>query len=181
MSDSDSDHADIIDELEELHDRVDPETREHVGELMEQVTELQPRGRGNVIVGFDRTDLSEAAIGSLVFGIPMFVEGGTNEVGDYLATRPLQLLTTIAVAVAIVYGIVYVADFQDVRVHQPFFGIVPRRMVGICGVTFLVAALGLTGWGRIEWGSPILAVATTTVAFVPMSVGAALGDILPGS
>ena len=34
MSDSDSDHADIIDELEELHDRVDAETREHVAELM---------------------------------------------------------------------------------------------------------------------------------------------------
>ncbi|MDZ7745688.1 MAG: DUF2391 family protein [Halobacteriales archaeon] len=181
MSDSDSDHADIIDELEALHDRVDPETREQVDELMEQITELQPRGRGNVIVGFDRTDLSEAAIGSLVFGIPMFVEGGTNEVGAYLAARPLQLLATVALAVAVVYGIVYVADFQDVRVHQPIFGIVPRRMVGICGITFLMAGVALTGWGRIEWASPLLALATTTVAFVPMSIGAALGDILPGS
>lgn len=101
--------------------------------------------------------------------------------GTYLAARPLLLAVTLVAAVALVYTIVYVADFQDVRVHEPFFGLVPRRMVGVIGVSFVVAALGLTLWGRLDWADPLLAICTTSVAFVPMAIGAALGDILPGS
>ncbi len=172
----------IVDDLAELKSQVeDPETREQVDALMERVADLQPRGFGNVIVGFDRADVAEAALGALLFGIPMFVEGGTAEVGTYLAARPLLLAVTLVAAVALVYTIVYVADFQDVRVHEPFFGLVPRRMVGVIGVAFVVAALGLTLWGRLDWADPLLAICTTSVAFVPMAIGAALGDILPGS
>jgi uncharacterized membrane protein len=171
----------IVDDLAELREQVDDEAREQVDELMEQVAELQPRGLGNVIVGFDRTDLAEATLGSLLFGIPMFVEGGTNEVGEWLAASPLALAATLAASVLFVYGIVYVADFQDVRVHEPLLGVFPRRMVGITGVSFLVALFAMTVWGRVDWADPWLAVCTVSVAFVPMSIGAALGDILPGS
>ncbi|MFC7236497.1 DUF2391 family protein [Halosegnis marinus] len=173
---------DIVDDLADLRAQVaDPEARAQVNDLMEQVADLQPRGLGNVIVGFDRTDLAEAALGALLFGIPMFVEGGTNEVGAFVADRPLAFVGTLVAAVLLVYGIVYVADFQDVRVHEPLFGLVPRRLAGVVGASFLVAALGMTLWGRVDWTSPWLAVCTVSVAFVPMSIGAALGDIIPGS
>jgi uncharacterized membrane protein len=172
----------IVDDLAELKSQVeDPEAREQVDDLMERVADLQPRGFGNVIVGFDRADVAEAALGALLFGIPMFVEGGTGEVGTYLAARPTLLAVTLVAAVVLVYTIVYVADFQDVRVHEPLFGVVPRRLVGVTGVSFLVAALGLTLWGRLDWADPWLAVCIMSVAFVPMAIGAALGDILPGS
>jgi len=38
---------------------------------------------GRTVIGFDRTDLSEALLGSVLFGIPMMVEGGTQEVGEF--------------------------------------------------------------------------------------------------
>lgn len=111
----------------------------------------------------------------------MFVEGGTAEVGEFVATRPVFLVGTVVAAVWLVHGIVYVADFQDVRVHDPILGIVPRRMVGVSGVAFLTALVAMTAWGRVDWTAPWLAFCTVSVAFVPMAIGAALGDILPGS
>jgi uncharacterized membrane protein len=136
---------------------------------------------GQVIRGYDRSDLAEAFVGSLLFGFPMFVEGGTNEVGAFLAATPTALLGTLVGAVGLVIGLLYVADIQDVRVHRPILGLVPRRLVGTLGVSFATAAVMLTVWGRVEWSAPLLAFATVVAAFVPMSVGAALGDILPGS
>lgn len=172
----------VVDGLAELESQVDdPVAREQVKELMVQVADLQPRGFGNVIVGFDRTDLAEATVGALLFGLPMFVESGTGEVGSVLAANPLVLVGTLLAAVALVHGIIYVADFQDVRVHDPFFGVVPRRIVGVLGASLLTALVAMTAWGRVDWSDPTLAFATVTVAFVPMAVGAALGDILPGS
>nr|WP_218153756.1 hypothetical protein [Halopelagius inordinatus] len=49
------------------------------------------------------------------------------------------------------------------------------------GVSFVTAAALMTGLGRVEWATPGLAIADVVVAFVPMSIGAALGDILPGT
>jgi hypothetical protein len=39
----------------------------------------------------------------------------------------------------------------------------------------------MTAWGRVDWAAPELAVATIVVAWMPMAIGAALGDILPGT
>ncbi|MFB6090495.1 MAG: DUF2391 family protein [Halobellus sp.] len=136
---------------------------------------------GRVIRGFDRADLAEAFLGSVLFGIPMFVEGGTNEVGSHLAAHPISLVGTVAGTVGLVIGILYVADIQDVRIHEPFLGVVPRRLVGVLGVSAVTAVVVMTAWGRVDWATPTLAVADVVVAFAPMSVGAALGDILPGS
>jgi uncharacterized membrane protein len=104
---------------------------------------------GRVIRGYDRGDLVESLLGALVFGIPMFVEGGTNEVGTFVASHPAYPVATHALALTVVVGVLYVADIQDVRVHRPFFGLIPRRLVGVMAVL--------------------------------MAIGAALGDILPGS
>ena len=136
---------------------------------------------GRIIHGYDRGDLAEAFLGSVLFGVPMFVEGGTNEVGHFLAAHPVSLVGTVIAAVGLVVGILYVADIQDVRVHEPLFGVLPRRLVGVLGVAFLTAAVVMTAWGRVDWATPVLAFADVVVAFVPMSVGGALGDILPGS
>jgi hypothetical protein len=51
----------------------------------------------------------------------------------------------------------------------------------VLGVSFVTALVMMTAWGRVAWGDPVLTFATVVAAFVPMSVGAALGDILPGS
>jgi len=176
--------GDLFEELEELEALVQSDrAREKVRETMQVA--LAASGNtgtfGRIVRGFDRADLAEALLGSVLFGIPMAVEGGTQEVGAFVATRPTMLVGTLVFGVAIVIGILYVADIQDVRIHQPIFGVIPRRLVGVFGISFLTAAVLLTAWGRIDWAFPTVAIANILVAFVPMSIGAALGDIVPGS
>lgn len=179
-----SDMGDLFDELDELEELVEgEEAREQVRETMRTAMEASSNAGafGRVIHGFDRADLSEALLGSILFGIPMAVEGGTQEVGTFLASRPALLLGTFGFAVSLVVGIIYVADIQEVRVADPVFGILPRRLIGVFGVSAIAAVVMLTAWGRVDWSTPMLAVGDVVVAFLPMSIGAALGDILPGS
>ncbi|MFC6976169.1 DUF2391 domain-containing protein [Halomicroarcula sp. GCM10025709] len=179
----------LFDELEELEALVDsPAEREQVRDAMRAATEVQdsdPVVFGRVVWGFDRSDLAEATLGSLLFGIPMAVEGGTIDAGRHIARHPLFLLGTLVAAIAMVIGILYVADIQDVRVANAIFGFVPRRLVGVTGTAFFVSVTLLTSWGMVEWSTESAALLESlsicTVAFVPMSIGAALGDILPGS
>ncbi|MFC7076347.1 DUF2391 family protein [Haloarcula halophila] len=179
----------LFDELEELEALVDsPTEREQVREAMRAAADSQdddPLVFGRVVWGFDRSDLAEAVLGSLLFGIPMAVEGGTVDAGRHIAQHPLYLLGTLVAAIGIVISILYVADIQDVRVANAYLGLVPRRLVGVTGTAFVVSVALLTSWGMVEWSTAPAALVESlsicTVAFVPMSIGAALGDILPGS
>ncbi len=175
--------SDLVAELQELEEMVEsPAAREQVRQTMRVALDVStPDVFGQVIRGYDRADVAETFLGALLFGIPMFVEGGTNEVGEFVATHPVYLVVTHLVAIGIVVGIVYIADIQDVRVHRPLLGVLPRRLVGVLTVAFGTAAVMMTIWGRVDWADPWLAISTASVAFVPMAIGAALGDILPGS
>jgi len=178
------DASDVFDRLEALSETVDSaEERRQVEAVMDIASEATQSDAafGRVIWGFDRADASEALLGALLFGIPMAVEGGTQEIGAFLADHPLLLAGTGLVAVSLTIGVLYVAEIQDVRVKNRLFGIVPYRLVGVLTISFLLAVAMLTGWGRVNWEQPVVALANVVVAFVPMSLGAALGDILPGS
>lgn len=185
---------DLFAELEALEDEVmDPEARERLEEAIEAAEEVQAEVEvlqtnrrkatfGRIIRGFDRHDVAEAFLGALLFGIPMSVEGGTNEVGEFVAAHPVFLLLTVAATVVLVVSILYVAKFQEVRVTNPILGFIPRRLVGVLAIALGTATGLLTVWGRVDWAAdPWLALSTVSVAFVPMAIGAALGDILPGS
>lgn len=185
----DEEFGDLFDQLEELEETVDsPAEREQVRAAMRLATEAQdddPAVFGRVVWGFGREDLAEAALGALLFGIPMAVEGGTLDAGVFLAAHPLLLVANLAAAVTTVVGILYVADIQDVRVANAILGVVPRRLVGVTGSAFLLAVGLLTGWGMVSWSTDPAVVwrsfCVCSVAFIPMAIGAALGDILPGS
>ncbi|MFB6134669.1 MAG: DUF2391 domain-containing protein [Halanaeroarchaeum sp.] len=174
---------DLVDDLEALEATLeDDDARGQVTEAIATARALDtPPVFGRVIRGFDRADLTEAVVGALVFGIPMFVEGGTTEVGAYLAARPVAMAATALLVVGLTVGLVYVADIQDVRVHEPFLGFVPRRLVGVLGASAVTAVVMMTAWGRVDWADPWLATSQVLVAMVPMSIGGALGDLLPGS
>jgi hypothetical protein len=58
---------------------------------------------------------------------------------------------------------------------------VPRRLVGVIGAAMVTAAVMMSVWGRVDWGEPWVAICTVSVAYLPMAIGAALGDILPGT
>ena len=82
---------DLLNELEDLEGSVDSASeREQVRETMRMARRVHvgPGVFGKVVKGFDRGDVAEALVGSVVFGIPMLVEGGTLEVGEFIATRP---------------------------------------------------------------------------------------------
>lgn len=181
----DSNMGDLFDDLSELEDLVDsPEELERVREAMRTATEVEDSEApvfGQIVWGFDRADLAESILGALLFGIPMAVEGGTVESGQFVAARPMFLALTIISTFAVVIGILYVAEIQDVRVAYAIFGLVPRRLVGVLGSSFVTAVLLLTIWGVVDWSDPWVDICICTVAFFPMAIGAALGDILPGS
>lgn len=184
LDDEDPDIGDVFDQLEELAETVDSdEEREKVEEAMRMAAEAQRSDAafGRVIWGFDRADAAEALLGAFLFGIPMAVEGGTQEVGAFLVEHPFLLAGSVAFAVALTTGVLYVAEIQDVRIKRKLFGLVPRRLASVLTLSLLTATVMLTAWGRVDWSDPALALANVVVAFVPMSVGAALGDILPGS
>ena len=184
IDENDDGLRDLLSEFDALAETVDsPEERERVRAARNAavVAANDDDVFGQVIKGYDRADVAEAFVGSLLFGIPMFVEGGTNEVGEFLAATPIALVGTVVGAIVLVIGILYVAEIQDVRVYKPLLGFIPRRLVGVLGVSFVTALVMMTAWGRVAWVDPLLAFATVVAAFVPMSVGAALGDILPGS
>ncbi|MFC7142194.1 DUF2391 family protein [Halosimplex aquaticum] len=174
--------GDLFDELAELEETVDDhEEREQVRETMRMMMDVQePAVFGRLVFGFDRSDAAEALLGSLLFGIPMFVEGGTEEVGLFIADRPLYFVLTNALTIALVIGILYVADFQDVRVHNPILGVLPRKFTGVLTIPLVTAVVVMTAWGRVDWAEPWLAVCQISVALVPMAIGSALGDLLPG-
>lgn len=177
------DMGDLFDDLQAIADAVDdPEERERVQTAMRTAAAVEPAPLfGRVIRGFDRGDVAETLLGSALFGIPMLVEGGTGEVGAFLATHPISILGTLAFTVAVVVGILYVSDIQDVRVTKRLFGVVPYRLVGVLGVSLAFAVVSMTAWGRVDWVDPALAFASIAAAWVPMAIGAALGDILPGT
>lgn len=178
------DMGDLFDQLEELEETVDtPEEQEQVRETMRVAMKAAQAGGtfGRVIKGFGRDDLAEVLLGSILFGIPMAVEGGTQEVAEFIVGRPVYFAGTGLFAIVMTIGILYVAEIQDVRIANPIFGLIPRRLAGVLGVAFLAALVMLTAWGRVSWETPWLALANVVVAFVPMSIGGALGDLLPGS
>ena len=174
---------DLFEELVSLAETVDtPAERRQVRETMRVAREVErPGAFGRVIRGFDRHDAAEALVGSVLVGVPMATEGGTYEIGTFLASNPLALAVTLVATVAVVVGVLYVAEIQQVEIHRPYFGVVPRRLFGVTVISFLTAVGMLTVWGRVDWADPWLAVCHSSVAFAPMAVGAALGDILPGS
>ena len=177
------DMGDLFDDLQAIADTVDdPEERERVEAAMRTAAAVEPTPMfGRVVRGFDRGDVAETLLGSALFGIPMLVEGGTGEVGAFLATHPVSILGTLAFTVAVVVGILYVSDIQDVRVTKRLLGVVPYRLAGVLGVSLAFAAASMTAWGRVDWTDPTLALGAIAVAWVPMAIGAALGDILPGT
>jgi uncharacterized membrane protein len=177
------DVADLIEDLEDLAEEVeDPEAREDIEETITVARRVTyPSVFGRVIRGFDAADAAEAFVGSVVFGIPMIIESGTLEIGAFIAHRPVYYLGTVLFGVGVVTGLLYVAEIQHVEIHDPLFGVVPRRLAGVLGIAALTSLVLMTAWGRVDWGQPRVASAQVTIVFVGMAIGGALGDILPGS
>ena len=181
MTEGDPDIDDAMAELEELGEIVDsPAERDKLREAMDTLDRTRPRPFGRLQGSFGLRDAGEALVGSFVFGIPMVVEGGTLEVGQYLADRPAYLAVTLALGLALVLGILRAVEFEKVE-SDLLFGLVPVRLLGILFIAFGLAFVLMTVWGRVDWSQPAVAASQALVAGIVMAIGASLGDILPGT
>lgn len=173
---------DLYDQLETLAETVDdPQERTEVRRTMRLADRLSHNGMVNrVITEFTGKDKAEAFVGSVVIGMPLLVEDGVLEIGEFLATTPAFFVVNLVLAAVLVVGILYVADFREVQIHDPYFGVVPRRPVWVLGIAFATATAMMTLWGRVVWDEPWVNLCQVSVIFTAMSIGGSLGDILPG-
>ncbi|GAB3040982.1 TIGR02587 family membrane protein [Natronobiforma cellulositropha] len=173
---------DVLEQLETLERAVDdPEERAEVVEARRLVTRLSRGGLfGSVITSFTRKDKAEAFVGSVLIGLPLLVEDGVIEIGEFLAAHPPFFVANLVFATAVVIGILYVSKFQEVRITDPYFGVVPRRLVWVLAIAFVTATLLMTMWGRVTWDEPWVDLCRVSVIFTAMAIGGSLADILPG-
>lgn len=132
-------------------------------------------------------DVGEAVVGSIVFALPLLVEDGVFEIADHfveflVAGVPVFLLANVVFVCGLTAGVIYGVDVREVRITNPIFGVIPRRLVGVLGVSLLMTTMLMTMWGRLFVDDPstMAMVARITVIWAAAALGASLGDILPG-
>ncbi|MFW5973983.1 MAG: DUF2391 family protein [Natrialbaceae archaeon] len=180
---------DIISHLAELEAGItDEDHREELAEAREMLRQLPGSARlEERITKYTSRDIGEAAVGAIIFAVPLLVEDGVFVIADHLldgsvAGLPVFLLAHVAFVVGLTAGILYAVDFREVHISNPIFGLVPRRLVGVLSVSFLVALALMFLWGRLFIDDPsrLGVLARVTVIWAVAALGASLGDILPG-
>lgn len=171
---------DVIEDLEDLEGMVDDEEeREKVRETRKAAEEAHEPGIvGRFRRGFGLRDAGEAVIGGFVFGVPMIFEGGTYDVGRYIANHPPRLAITVLFGSVLILGVLHAGEFERVE-EDRLLGVLPLRLVGILGISVGLAVGLLTVWGQVDWSDPMVAGSQTAIVAIAMGVGASVGDILP--
>ncbi|QLD84582.1 DUF2391 family protein [Natronomonas halophila] len=173
---------DVLNQLEELEETVDDEAeREEVRRAMRLVDSLSPEGVRGTIDKFTRRDIAEAFVGAILISLPMLVEDGVNAIAEHLLAAPALLVINVSFVVIMTAGMLYYAEFREVEVSRPLFGLIPRRLLAVLVIAFITAAFTMTVWGRLDgWADPVVALGRVSVVWAVACFGAALGDILPG-
>lgn len=156
---------------------------EEVRETKALLAEAHDRG----LIGADLRHLGvddavQAVVGSVVFASPLLVEDGVFDIADHLFVVtargvPVFLLANVAFVMVMTYALIEWTG-RD-RNESLTVGGFPVRVPMVLAVSFLVAAVLMTVWGRAgNWQPPSEALARVTVLWTVGSLGAALGDIL---
>ena len=186
--DPDLDH--LLDRLEELEETVDnPEEREQVRRTLQVARRIPGHGMlGKRIQKYTTRDIAEAFVGGILLSLPMLVEDGVFRIAEWFLSRtvagvPVFLVGNVVFVVLLTIGLIYWSDIREVQITNPIFGFIPRRLVGVLGISFLTSAFLLVLWGRHLAEDPAGALevfARITVVWSAAAIGGALGDILPG-
>ena len=175
---------DVLEQLEELEETVSSSQERREVERTRKMLELVP-GRKR-IKKYTTRDIAEGFVGAIIFSLPLLVEDGVFEIAEWfveflVGPIPVFFVANVLFIFAVTAGLLYYADFRDVQIY-PLFGFLPRRLVGVLIVSFIVAFGMLLMWGRLAAEDPsnIEALARVTVIWAAAAFGASLGDILPG-
>ena len=176
---------DLLEDLDDLGGAESDEARTEVRETKDLVATAHERG---LIESGRRelqaSDAAEAFVGSVIFASPLLVEGGIFDIGDYLFTAtfggvPVFLAANTLFVVLMTYALLEWTG-RNREETAMLFGRVPVRVLMVLGISFVVATVLMTVWGRVTWARPIEALARINVVWTVGSLGAALGDILSG-
>ena len=185
----DPDIEDLLAKLDALRDAVD---EEHEREKVRQTISLVERmpGTGALaerITKYTSRDLAESFVGAVLFALPLLVEGGVFEIAAWFASTtvagvPVLLIGHVGFIFLATAGLLYFADFRQIAIRHPIFGLIPRRYAGVLLVSLTTSATMLLFWGRLHEGDPtaVERVGRIAVVWAAAAFGAGLGDILPG-
>jgi len=181
----DYDIEDVFAQLERLEATVTSEDEQREVERTRRMLEHVPGS--DHIRKYTTRDIGEAFVGGILFALPLLVEGGVFEIAEWfteatVGSVPVFLVTNVLFILVLTTGLLYAVDIRTVRITNPIFGFVPRRLVGVLAVSLLVAAGTMLMWGRLHEGDPttLEQVSRITVVWAAAALGAVLGDILPG-
>jgi len=188
-SPSDPDINDLLAKLDALRDTVDdPHEREKVRQTISLVEQMPGSAAFTTrITKYTSRDMAEAFVGSVLFALPLLVEGGVFEIAAWFAAAtvagvPVLLAVHIGFVFLVTAGLLYFADFRHIEVRHPILGVIPRRYAGVLLVSLLTSVVMLVLWGRLHEGDPtaVERVGRVAIVWAAAAFGAGLGDILPG-
>lgn len=180
---------DVFVQLERLEETVtsDAERKE-----VERTRRMLKRVPGSdKIRKYTTRDIGESFVGGIVFALPLLVEDGVFEIAEWFVEVtvggiPVFLVVNILFILLLTIGLLYAVDFREVKITNPIFGLVPRRLVAVLAISFIVAAGTMFMWGRLAAPnegvdpSTLEQFARITVIWAAAALGAVLADILPG-
>lgn len=175
---------DVIAQLDELEDVVSSSEERREVQRTRRMLEMVP-GSGR-IKKYTSRDIAEGFVGGIIFSLPLLVEDGVFEIAEWfvdvtVGPVPIFLLVNTLFVVGLVAGLLYFTDIRDVQIRL-LFGFIPKRLVGVLTISFIVAAGTMLMWGRLHANDPtnLEALGRVTVIWAAAALGATLGDILPG-
>lgn len=185
----DPDIDDLLAKLDALRDTVDEgHEREEVRQTISLVERMPGTGAlAERITKYTTRDLAESFVGAVLFALPLLVEDGVFEIAAWFAATtvagvPVLLIGHVGFVFLATAGLLYYADFRQIAIRNPIFGLIPRRYVGVLLVSLATASAMLLFWGRLHEGDPtaLERVGRIAVVWAAAAFGAGLGDILPG-
>ncbi len=176
---------DVLQQLEAIESTaIESETQREV-QRARHMLERVPGGKR--IRKYTTRDIAEGFVGGIIFSLPLLVEDGVFEIAEWFTTAtagpiPVFLLINVLFVVVLTAGLLYYTDIRQIEITRPIFGVVPRRLIGVLSISFLVAGGSMLLWGRLHAEDPagIEVFARITVIWAAAAFGATLGDILPG-
>lgn len=157
---------------------------EDVREIKELLATAHDRGLiDSGVRGLRASDAAEAFVGSVVFASPLLVEDGVFDIAKHLfeftvVGVPVFLILNTFFVIFMTYALLEWTG-KDTVETRVILRTIPLRVVMVLVVSFLVAVILMTVWGRVEgWQSPTEAIARINVIWTVGALGAALGDIL---
>lgn len=179
------DITDVLEELVQLEESLQHEPEAQDIRKMRRMLERVPGPQ--YIKKYTTRDIAEGFVGGIIFSLPLLVEDGVFEIAEWFTTVtigpiPVFLLLNMVFVVGIVAGLLYFTDIREIKISRPIFGFIPRRLVGVLLISFIVAASTMLLWGRLHEEDPsqLEAFGRITVIWAAAALGATLGDILPG-